>query len=67
MVGDREATKLQKAVISQDACDARSLDIGIQKRVTYAMHSSHGEIADRSCAKMFLAGGAKRSLGDPDG
>jgi len=57
-VGDREAAKFQKAVISQDARDARPFDIGIQKRVTYAMHSPQGEIADRSCAQMFLAGGA---------
>jgi hypothetical protein len=66
MVGDREAAKLPKAVISEDACDARPTGIGGEKRLTYAMHSPEGEITDRRCTQMFLAGGAKRSLADPD-
>ena len=30
------------------------------------MHSAQGQIADRSHAKMFFAGGTERSLGDTD-
>ena len=66
MVGDREAAKLPKAVIGEDACDARPTGIGIEKRLTYEMHSPQGEIADQPHAEMVFAGGPKGSLGDPD-
>ena len=66
MVGDREAAKLPKAAIGEDACDARPTGIGIEKRLTYEMHSPQGEVAYRSHCQMFFASGAKGSLGDPD-
>jgi hypothetical protein len=39
MVNDREAAKLAKAVISEDACDARPAGIGNEKRPPHEMHS----------------------------
>jgi hypothetical protein len=66
MVGDREAAKLPKAVISEDASDARPIVIGDEKRPPHQMHSPQGEIADRSHSQMLFASGPKGSLGDPD-
>ena len=66
MVGDREAAKLPKAVISEDACDARPIGLGNEKRLTYEMPSPQGEITDRPHAEMVFARGPKGSLADPD-
>ena len=66
-VGYRKSAKLPETVIGDNPSDGRLGQIRTKKHLPHKVHSAQGEKPDRSHAQMFLAGGAKRSLGNTDG
>ena len=66
-VGDRKTAKLPEAVIRDDAGDVCLFRIRGLESVPHKVHSAQGEKTNRAHTQMFLAGGAKRSLGNTDG
>src|SRR6516165_6824480 len=65
-VSHRKTAKLPEAVIRDDAGDVCLFRIRGLESMPHKVHSAQGEKPNRSHTQMFLAGGAKRSLGNTD-